>query len=60
MNSSQRMRSVLGRVGGFFVETGRIIEMSRQASALAAKPEGFFRARGTTRDEALRDLFSRM
>lgn len=49
---------MFGPVGRFFGAAAASLVVARQANALVNTPDSVFRARGTTRDEALRNLMN--
>ena len=56
--SKNRNNSMFGPVGRFFGAAAASLVVARQANALVNTPDSAFRARGTTRDEALRNLMN--
>ncbi|MGI9402714.1 MAG: hypothetical protein ACR2O0_15765 [Rhizobiaceae bacterium] len=53
-----RKNFIFGPVGRFFGSAASSLIVARQANALVNAPDSVFRARGTTRDQALRDLMN--
>ncbi|MCB1493568.1 MAG: hypothetical protein KDJ77_17520 [Rhodobiaceae bacterium] len=58
MALASKARFSLGSVGKFFHDTARTIAIARDANILAGMPDEAFRARGTTREQAIRALIS--
>lgn len=56
---TRRYTSFTRPFGRFFTATADMFEFAREANEIAHTPENVFRARGTSRDQALRDLISR-
>jgi len=56
----RKSRRALGSVGHFVSGVFNAVHFAREAQKIAGTPEDVFQARGTTREQALRKVLSKM